>query len=959
PADSIHDYNTGVPVPGNTGGLAKLGHTFAGWNTAADGSGTNYTAPASFTMGAADVTLYAKWTVNGYTVTYEVNGATSGSAPSVSNHDYNTDVTVPGNSGGLVKTGYTFAGWNTAADGGGTAYTTGDAFMIGAADVTLYAQWTINSYTVTYDGNGAESGSVPAVSSHMYDTAVTVPGNPGGLTKTGHTFAGWNTAVDGSGTNYAEAGSFTIGTADVTLYARWSANRYEISFESNGGSPVDDVTVHYGSAAVKPTDPTKTGYAFAGWYTDRDALSQAFDFAAPFGAADATLYAKWISANALLSDLSVDQGTLRPAFSPSEPMYAVDAAKSAKSLKLFLSKGDSKQTITVTGATYASVTDDVYAYNVSSLIVGPNPITIMVTAENQERHTYQVTVNVSADEAMGQPVALDPSVRTLAFPGGLKVNLPEGLPMSPGATLTVRDSNAAPSGEVKLAKAGQVIDFQFEGVTVDRPVEITLGYGDKSHSSKLAIFYYNAATGKWEYQPSRVTDHGIVASVGHFSTYGVLADTTAPDRVTVAAGEKTTSSITLHLAAGDDSGVAKYSIYRDGKLVAETAESSYVDTGLSASRTYTYTAKAVDRLGNISNDSESVSVTTNSDGIGGGSGAVGGSNGTIATTGKVTSTDGTLTLPAGRSGEVSLGDEVKIVIPAGASREELKLTIERVSDIRQLIERSDRLLSPVFEISKNFASSLSKDVTLTFAFDPTMVKDGQKPSVFSYDELNLEWVDIGGEVTGNTIAASVKNFTKFAVFVVDPKTDPSPDEKPTIRFGDIAGHWAEPNIRAAVAAGIVNGYADGTFKPDAEVTRAEFAVLLMNALEPKGTGAELTFADTAEIGAWAATAVSQAAEAGIATGYSDGRFRPAANITRAELAVMIARAYGADIETESSVTTGFADDEYIPEWAKGAVSAVRQSGIVQGRSGDRFAPDATATRAEAVTMIMNLLRKMN
>lgn len=960
PADSTHNYGTGVVVPGNPGGLAKTGYTLSGWNTLADGSGTNYAAGDTLTMGAANVTLYAQWAINSYTVKYDGNGSTGGSVPADSSHVYNTEVTVSGNAGSLAKTGYTFAGWNTEAAGSGTDYVAGDAFMIGASDVTLYAKWTINSYMVTYDGNGAVSGDVPADSSHVYNTVVTVPGNPGGLVKTGHTFAGWMTAADGSGTDYVAGDPFTIGAADVTLYAKWAVNKYTVSFESNGGSPVNDLTVSYGDPVAEPSEPTKTGYAFGGWYTDRG-LTAAFDFASPIGAADVILYAKWLSMNALLTELSADQGTLRPAFTPSETNYAIDVEKSVTSLILLLSKGDPTQSMTVTGATYHSETDDVYAYNVSNLAIGPNPILITVTAENEDQNTYHLTVNVSANEAMGQPIALDPSVRTLTFPGGLAIRLPDELPIPPGATLTVWESNAVPSGEVTLSKAGQVIDFQFEGITIDHPVEITLGYDGYSDSSKLAIYYYNDSTGKWEYQSSQVTDNGITASVDHFSAYGVLADTTAPDRITVSAGEKTTSSITIHLAANDDSGVAKYMLYRDGALVAETADSTYVDTGLSTSRTYTYMVKAVDRLGNISNDSESITVTTIGNGGGDGSdnddnGGV--SNGRASAQGKVTSTDGTLTLPVGRSGEVRLGDEVKIVIPAGASDEELKITIKKAEDTQKLIHHNDKLLSPVFEILKNVAKNFSKDVTLTFAFEPTSFSDDQKPSIFFYDESKQVWVGIGGEINGNTITASVNHFTKFAVFAVGQETESTPDAEPTIRFSDIAGHWAEASNHAAVDAGIVKGYDDGTFKPDAAVTRAEFAVMLMNVLKPQSTGAELTFADTAEIGSWASLAVAQAVEAGIVTGYGDGSFRPAANITRAELAVMIARAYGSNIETDASAPTGFADDGDIPVWAKGAVAAVRQLGIVQGRNDGQFAPNATATRAEAVAMIMNLLHKM-
>ncbi|WP_459926027.1 InlB B-repeat-containing protein, partial [Desulfatiferula olefinivorans] len=93
------------------------------------------------------------------------------------------------NTGSLVKTGYTFAGWNTAANGSGTAYSGGDTFAMGSSNVTLYAQWTENTYSVTYDGNANTGGAVPTdgTSYHNGDTA-TVLGNTGSLVRTGYTF---------------------------------------------------------------------------------------------------------------------------------------------------------------------------------------------------------------------------------------------------------------------------------------------------------------------------------------------------------------------------------------------------------------------------------------------------------------------------------------------------------------------------------------------------------------------------------------------------------------------------------------------------------------------------------------------------------------------------------------------------------------------------------------------------
>lgn len=121
----------------------------------------------------------------------------------------------------------------------------------------------------------------------------------------------------------------------------------------------------------------------------------------------------------------------------------------------------------------------------------------------------------------------------------------------------------------------------------------------------------------------------------------------------------------------------------------------------------------------------------------------------------------------------------------------------------------------------------------------------------------------------------------------------------------------------------------------------------------EGEGATNTFTDNDQIGGWAKQAVVQAAQASIVGGYADGSFRPNAPITRAEIAAMIARAL--KLQLNAHTTTGFADDDTIPGWAKGAVEAIRELGLIAGRGGNRFAPNETATRAEATVMLLRML----
>jgi uncharacterized repeat protein (TIGR02543 family) len=229
PIDS-NKYLSGasVTVLGNTGSLVNTGYTFSGWNTAANGSGSAYSSGATFAMGSSNVTLYAQWTqLPTYTVTYNSNSATGGSAPVDSNKYLSgTTVTVLGNTGSLVNTGFTFSGWNTAANGSGSAYSTGATFAIGSSNVTLYAQWAANgaTYTVTYAGNGSTSGfGLPDPNQYAAGSTVTVHGNLGYFFKPGYVFDKWNTSANGSGASYAIGETFTIGTGNVTLYAQWNA----------------------------------------------------------------------------------------------------------------------------------------------------------------------------------------------------------------------------------------------------------------------------------------------------------------------------------------------------------------------------------------------------------------------------------------------------------------------------------------------------------------------------------------------------------------------------------------------------------------------------------------------------------------------------------------------------------------------------------------------------------------
>lgn len=160
----------------------------------------------------------------------------------------------------------------------------------GQASFTAPAYTT--TFTITYYGNGATSGSV-AAQSKLYDSAITLQSN--GFTRTGYTFSKWNTAANGTGTSYNAGASYTA-NADASLYAIWNINTWTVSYNANGGSgaPAAQTKTYGVTLTLSTTVPTRTGYTFLGWSTSNTATTATYAAGGSYTAnAAATLYAVW------------------------------------------------------------------------------------------------------------------------------------------------------------------------------------------------------------------------------------------------------------------------------------------------------------------------------------------------------------------------------------------------------------------------------------------------------------------------------------------------------------------------------------------------------------------------------------------------------------------------------------------------------------------------------------------
>jgi uncharacterized repeat protein (TIGR02543 family) len=201
--------NTSTALTANT--FSRTGYSFTGWNTAANGSGTAYADGATYAF-SAGTTLYAQWSGSTYTVTYNYNSATIQNGPSSSGFTSGgTAISLPS----PTKTGYSFDGWYTDS-GFATLLGAGGYSYSPTSSVTLYAKFTaLPNQTVIFDANGGTG----TMSNQVTNVATALTTNT--FTQSGYTFAGWNTAANGSGTSYADGATFAF-TSGATLYAQWS-----------------------------------------------------------------------------------------------------------------------------------------------------------------------------------------------------------------------------------------------------------------------------------------------------------------------------------------------------------------------------------------------------------------------------------------------------------------------------------------------------------------------------------------------------------------------------------------------------------------------------------------------------------------------------------------------------------------------------------------------------------------
>ena len=296
PASQTVPYNTAAAdksgwAAGDTGKIP--GYRFDGWYTAPNG-GNKYDFNTPLTN---NVTVYAHWIGNGYTVRFAGNGATGGGTPDQA-FQYNIGQNLHRN--GFTRDGYTFTGWkradNQQAYGDGQWVTNLTTQPNGI--VTMVAQWSANEAHIRYNpnppaGKTAGGNGTPNWDGHTGDTPA-ISGN--GWTIDGYTFAGWTTSPDGSGARYAPGASWTA-NGTLTLYAQWTPGEAGLTYDGNGATggktdPQNGVTDQ--KVNVRQNGFTRDGYTFVTWNTQADCKGNAVKPNSEWTLRDSsTLYACW------------------------------------------------------------------------------------------------------------------------------------------------------------------------------------------------------------------------------------------------------------------------------------------------------------------------------------------------------------------------------------------------------------------------------------------------------------------------------------------------------------------------------------------------------------------------------------------------------------------------------------------------------------------------------------------
>lgn len=898
--DSVVAFS-GYKKPGTWGTEPKDGDAFV------DGTTYTYTLPA----------------LGSYTVTYNANTTdTVTSLPSSQTKTEGAPLTLV--AGDPSRANYTFNGWNTQADGNGDSYTNGDSYVTDA-DLTLYAQWQENekyTYTLKYNANGGAGAPgddvYPTGDETTYDESHTFNVSSTEPTRANYTFLGWADSADATTAQYTSDGSdgtaatvtLTKNAPTKTIYAVWlenDKNVYTLTYNANAGSDTVNNMPTNGSAQTHDlshtftvnttTTPVRDGYEFLGWANTANASAP--DYTSTSNTVTVTkespskvVYAVW---ERLLPELSVAKTVYKVGNTLVTSQQSIPTAQAGDTViwKIVVTNsGNVAGTAVLTdmlGTTPITTfySDDACTQTATDFTVGTG---------NSNTATYYVKYDVTADDVIGSTLV-----------NSVKVgNTPqeEPTPGVPVGGLTVEKDVTSVGGEYDAEVEFPVNPANARAAATTS--EHTAKVGDTiTWTITVKNYFDTAQTFTLTDELTGDRDVTLGAPVGGTYADGVYT-VPAADRDANGGIEPTVMTITAtYVVQESDEGTTLVNtaiIKQDDKEIdKDNADGVEVEGKLSVSKKVATIKRGNDTIYD-SNKPSKIPEAKIGDQI---TWEI-----TVSNTGNATiqykladaleGRTGLLTIyNKDRDAEIGADDNQTL----GPREEETAVPTSNTYYVDYTVTPSDygETLTNVVTVTEK--TDDGSDKTHTDKAEPIEVED--KPNTPSYNPnynagVQLEkgehfnyvigYSDGTVRPEGNITRAEVA--TIFFRLLTDESRKTYLTEYNT--FTDVEkSMWHNVAISTLARAGVLNGYNDGSFRPDNNITRAEMAAIISRFAELEGS-TRISFTDIK--GHWAEKSILLAASNGWINGYNDGSFRPDQNITRAETFAMINRVLERKVE---------------------------------------------------------------
>ncbi|MEA5083913.1 MAG: leucine-rich repeat protein [Lachnospiraceae bacterium] len=842
----------------------------------------------------------------------------------------------------------------------------------------------ISTYSITYNGNGNDGGTVPTDSAvyHTTDMATVLSSS---ISKTGYSFKCWNTKADGTGQNYDAGDLFTVGAEPVTLYAKWDKT-YTITKDSamkNGslsvwleGKEVSAAKEHeYVTIKVQPAE----GYRYA--------------------------------VGTLRYSIEGEEGECYISSMPGPVTFKAKPKDDDSNSFGFMMTG---KNIVIT-ADFELTTNDYSVYEEGGGNGG-------ISKYYGTGGNLIIPSKINNMNIIG--IAKDSFYKNSSLTG---VTLPDGLIYTGSDAFAGCDSLSAVVLPDSLEQIGSYCfeeDTMLKSIVIPSKVK-TIGWYAFSDSDMLTsvCFEGDAYPTDWE-DAFDDTNSDLVI---YYKTGAQGFDVAQWPNHTL----KEYKYLVKYNHNGATSGIvpSEHILFADGSIQVKANSGSLVKTGYTfagwnTKADGTGTSYATGATVNVTGDmvlyAKWTVVSNGGNNSGGSSG--GGSSSTTTTpittpTTPTTPSTNKIEAKSDENGKASVtekqvadaveqaqkqGDRtvtIKVDVPSGSKFVETSIPKDAITSMAENMADGMSVSTPVAEIRfdkealKTIENQATGDVKITVTkvetatlSEETKQLVGDRPvynfSVTSGDKVISQF---GGTVTVSVPYTPAENedVNALVIFYINAegKTEMVKDcvyDKETgtitfktnhfsqyavgynkIEFNDVYG-WYKDSVMYLASRDIVKGKADGYFMPNANITRAEFVQILANMA--RADLSKYTKSNFSDVNSndWFMGAVAWANENGVASG-ADGKFNPNANITREDMAVMIERYVENVAKTDLADTTNsveFADEIQIAGYAKTAVLNMQRAGIISGKDNNQFAPKANATRAEAAKMMASVMQSL-